>query len=226
MKPFIGITATLKEIDYDEQQVSCHLLPAFYTRAVSRAGGAPLLIPPGEDTAVNHYLDVLNGIIISGEAENPARDNYEILLMRRALQRDMPVLTICRGTQLLNVTLGGTLFQDIKEQCGKKINHWTETAGHEPVHKVKIMEGKLKLLLGKETIEVNSFHHQGIDKLGQGLVALACSPDGIIEAVESVRHSWVLGVQWHPELMFESSPEQQSIFQAFINSCKLRMNKR
>lgn len=225
MKPFIGITATLKEIEYYERQVNCHLLPAFYTRAVSGAGGAPLLIPPGED-AVNHYLDVLNGIIISGEAESPARDNFEILLLRGALQRDIPVLAICRGTLLLNVTLGGTLLQGIKEQCGKKIKHWPETAGHEPVHNVKIMEGKLKLLLGKETIEVNSFHDQAVDKLGKGLVVLACSPDGIIEAVESERHSWVLGLQWHPELMFESSPEQQSIFKAFINSCKLRMNKR
>ncbi|NLX90623.1 MAG: gamma-glutamyl-gamma-aminobutyrate hydrolase family protein [Firmicutes bacterium] len=226
MKPLIGITATLQEVDYDKQQVNCHFLPAFYTDAVSQAGGAPVLIPSGEEATVNYYLDGLSGILFNCEAESPVQDNFKMFLLRRALQRDLPILTICGGTLLLNLALGGTLLQDIKEQSGKQIKHWPETANDEPVHNVKIKEGKLKLILGKETIEVNSFHHQAIHKLGKGLVALACSPDGIIEAVESELHSWVLGVQWHPELMFKHSAEQQSIFKAFINSCKLRMNNK
>lgn len=147
------------------------------------------------------------------------RDEAEMRMMEAFLATRKPILCICRGEQLLNVYFGGTLHQDIKNIQGCKHTHWP--GKNRGTHKVRIYpHTKLGKLLGSETETVNSLHHQAVDTLGPGLTASAVSEDGFIEAVEVFGHPFCIGVQWHPEHMGKTNPQQQKIFDAFVAACK------
>ncbi len=140
--------------------------------------------------------------------------------MQEALRLNKPVLAICRGMQILNVAMGGTLIQDILELWGGSIKHFREELPeHMPAHTVDLCGEKITEIMGKEKIDVNSFHHQAIDRLGTGLLCTGISPDKIIETVEAPGYFWVIGVQWHPELMFNYFEEQHNLFKSLVTKC-------
>ena len=150
---------------------------------------------------------------------SPERDSFELLLARRAIERKMPVLGICRGLQLINVVLGGTLLQDIYTDCaqGAILKHWQEAPDWYPVHDVRIKAGsRLHGIYGTETLDVNSFHHQAVKDAGNGLSVVAGSSDGITEAIEGTGSNFIVAVQWHPEDMWPENPVHLRIFEALI----------
>ena len=209
-----------------------------YLNAIIRAGAAPVLLPMTEDESVQSaLLTRIDGLLLSGGADvAPAlygeetlpccgeileiRDTFEISMVQKALKIGLPVLGICRGLQVMNVALGGTLYQDIAAQCAGMLRHPREDVPREAAHDVLLPEGRLlRRILGVGTLAVNSRHHQGIKALGQGLLPCAIAPDGLIEGIEMPGKRFALGVQWHPESMCEKHPEQQAIFNAFTEAC-------
>jgi len=188
-------------------------VPAAYVRAVDQAGGRPLLIPPSED-GVEETLDAVDGVLFSGGSDldpelydqdpHPAtsgvvaeRDRAELALLEAALARDMPVLAVCRGSQVLNIARGGDLVQHLPDVVGdEKHKH---TPGTFADHDVTLEPGtRLAGLLGDRAL-VKSHHHQGIGRLGKGLKVAAYAEDGTVEAVEDTSHRFAFGVLWHPE---------------------------
>ncbi|MGE5397139.1 MAG: gamma-glutamyl-gamma-aminobutyrate hydrolase family protein [Chitinophagales bacterium] len=185
-----------------------------YIRAVERAGGVPVILPAvRSDYAVERYVEYCDGFILSGGGDldpllwgeephpglgevDPERDQFELALVQGLLQKNKPGLFICRGLQVLNVALGGDLIQDIVSD----ILHRQTAPRYSPSHEIQIeKESLLYSLLNNDSVRVNSFHHQAIRKLGNGLKITAYSRDGIVEAVELPGSSFILGVQWHPE---------------------------
>ena len=212
-KPLIGITTYVEEASWSHWVAPAALIPFAYVRAVERAGGRALLVPPDDD-GVEETLDALDGLILSGGNDvdpaaygaephaatggvRPERDRGELALLEGALARDMPVLAVCRGSQLLNVARGGDLVQHLPDVVGdEKHKH---TPGTFADHDVALEEGtRLKSLLG-DRAPVKSHHHQGFGRLGDGLRVAAHAEDGTIEAVEDPGRRFALGVLWHPE---------------------------
>lgn len=208
-----------------------------YLRAVQEAGGIPILLPPHLDgRALDALWSRLDGILLTGggdvdparfgEARHPtvdgvsqARDRLEIEVTERALHAGRPLLAICRGIQVLNVALGGSLYQDIASDTGSTIAHDQTAPRDRPTHPVKVMvEGtRLGATLAAPEVEVNSMHHQAIKRLGRGLRDVAWAPDGIIEGVEALAAGpLVLGVQWHPEELTAHDPAAVSLFRALV----------
>lgn len=213
--PRIGVTGTTRAAAGVERAG----VNAAYVRAVTASGGVPLvlspLIGPGH---VRELVDALDGLVLTGgedvhpahygEAPHPrlgtvdeARDAFELALFKEATSRARPVLAICRGIQLVNVALGGTLWQDLPTQRPEALDHNPDSARDHRTHAVHLVPGsRLARVLGLTHCEVNSFHHQAIRDLAPGLVASARAPDGEIEGVESAATApWLLAVQWHPE---------------------------
>ncbi len=209
-----------------------------YVEAVLRAGGTPVLFPvtAGQEK-ISRLLDRVDGLMLTGGGDvDPAeygedklaccgacsapRDAMEFPLCREALARRMPVLAICRGLQVLNCVLGGTLYQDLAEQFGTALSHPRYEVPADPVHTVDVQPGTLlSSVTGEGSLGVNSRHHQGIKEPGKGLRISASSPDGLIEAVELPGDPFVLGVQWHPESLSGRYPEHQRLFDAFVRAC-------
>ena len=212
-RPLIGITTYLEPVHFDVWDSSAALVPLTYVRAVTAAGGVPLLIPPvGE--AVDDVLDIVDGLIFSGgpdvapslygaapggktSGERLARDVAEVVLMSAALERELPLLGICRGTELLNVVRGGTLLTDLPDS-GPTIRH-RAGPGEFSVHAVTIEAGSIIWTRMGEKADVQSHHHQAPLKLGKSLWAVAWSEDGVVEAVEDLSAPFTVGVMWHPE---------------------------
>ena len=212
-RPVIGITTYVTPAKWSDWELEAALVPADYVRAVERAGGRALLVPPSHD-GVEETLESLDGLIFSGGSDlDPelygqeahavtsdvmrTRDTAELALLEAALERDMPVLAICRGSQVLNVARGGDLVQHLPDVIGdEKHKH---TPGTFADHDVSVEDGsRLASVLG-ERAPVKSHHHQGFGKLGGGLRVVAHAEDGTIEAVEDPTRRFVLGVLWHPE---------------------------
>ena len=208
--PVIGISGNFREGD-------CTLAQAYYM-SVLEAGGTPVVIPSYDnDKALVSLLDTLDGIVLSGGADidpdylgeepldcisiNPRRDRQELTLVRLAVDRQIPVLGICRGIQVLTAALGGKLYQDIKTQHDQTcIGHSQTIARGLPSHEVKLVKDSLLYgFFGKETLAVNSFHHQAVKEVPAGFRVTAFAPDGIIEGMESTAFRPILGVLWHPE---------------------------
>lgn len=223
-KPLIGITTYLVPAAWGAWQLDAALVPADYVRGVVRAGGAPLLVPPGAD--LDRTLDAVDGLVFSGgsdldpelygaeaHAETSGvireRDDFELSLMQAALARDVPMLAICRGSQILNVALGGDLEQHVPDRVGA--NTHKEVNGVFAEHDVEVLDGtRLGSLLG-DRHDVKSHHHQGFGELGDGLRIAARAPDGTIEALEDPSRRFTLGVLWHPE-----AGEDMALFEALV----------
>jgi gamma-glutamyl-gamma-aminobutyrate hydrolase PuuD len=228
-KPLIGITTYITSARFGVWEEETALVPAAYVRAIELAGGRPLLVPPSVD-AIEETLDRLDGLVFSGGSDLdpelygqeshpetngivPERDHAEIALLRAALERDMPVLAICRGSQVLNVALGGDLVQHLPEVIGdEKHKH---TPGQFADHDVDVLPDTLLHDILGEHSPVKSHHHQGYGKLGEGLREAARAEDGTIEALEDPDRRFALGVLWHPE-----AGEDFALFDALVNEAR------
>jgi putative glutamine amidotransferase len=227
--PVIGITTeTNEEGEY--------VLPVEYVGAVRRAGGIPLLLPPGEPN-LPALLARLDGLILSGGGDvapqhygsgghpaiymiDPARDEMEIALAQWAVETGLPTLGVCRGAQLINVALGGTLVEHLPDEIDNTIAHRLEPRGAVP-HAVNIAEGsRLAEVLGARTVVSASWHHQAIRTPAPKLVVVAHAADGTIEGVELPHHPWLLAVQWHPEMTAAADPPQQRLFDALAAAAR------
>ncbi len=216
------------------------LINKAYANAVGNSGGILMMLTSEVTTEdLEKVLDTVDGVLLPGGSDvdpnlyNQERkeytgdsDNYrdiiESMVIEQAMKRGMPILAICRGLQILNVKLGGTLYQDIEKEFSNTIqhdNHEGKTRDH-LAHIVDIHHGcLLERIIGKSVVEVNSLHHQGIHELGKGLSVCAVSPDGLVEAVEMPIYPFMLGVQWHPEEL-ATNEMWKKVFDAFIGSCK------
>jgi putative glutamine amidotransferase len=237
--PLIGVTMSTTPDSVQTSTPTRAWLNDAYLRAVQEAGGIPVLLPPHLDGAALEALwPRLDGVLLTGggdvdparfgEAPHPktaevseARDRLEIDVTERAVRAGRPLLAICRGIQVLNVALGGSLHQDIASDTGGAIVHAQTAPRDQPTHPVKVMgEGtRLGATLGAPEVEVNSMHHQAIKRLGRGLREVAWAPDGIIEGIEGVDDGpLVLGVQWHPEELVARDAAARNLFRALIAS--------
>ena len=223
-RPVVGITTYLTAAAFGAWELEAALVPAEYVRAVASAGGAPLLVPPG--AGVEETVGAVHGLVFSGGSdldpelygEEPhsetigvvrERDDFELALMEAALARDLPILAICRGSQVLNVALGGDLEQHVPDRVGTEVHK--ETPGIFAEHDVEVFaETRLEAILG-DRHDVKSHHHQGFAVLGHGLRESARAPDGTIEAVEDPSRRFTLGVLWHPE-----AGEDMALFEALV----------
>ncbi|HKF15215.1 MAG TPA: gamma-glutamyl-gamma-aminobutyrate hydrolase family protein [Gaiellaceae bacterium] len=213
-RPLIGITSYAEEIRWGVWTEDAALIPLSYVRAVDRAGGRPLVVPPSED-GLQETLDALDGVIFSGggdldpglydaephpETDEPraARDAAELRMLEAALERDMPVLAVCRGSQVLNVARGGDLVQHLPEELGH--DRHRHQPGSFSEHDVTVAsESRLGALLG-DRAPVKSHHHQAYGRIGDGLREVAwAAEDGVVEGLEDPQKRFALGVLWHPE---------------------------
>jgi putative glutamine amidotransferase len=229
MRPIIGISADVQLTTFGAWTEESALVPTDYTRAVERAGGRPLVVPPSDD-GLEETLDVLDGLVLSGGSDlDPGtyghephpetkgvveeRDRAELALLHAALERDMPVLAVCRGSQILNVGLGGDLVQHLPEVVGH--DDHKHTPGEYADHDVALDPGtRLGSLLGNHA-PVKSHHHQGFGKLGSGLREAAHADDGTVEALEDPSRRFALGVLWHPE-----AGEDMRLFEEFVEEAR------
>ncbi len=227
--PIIGITTETN--DQNE-----YVLPAEYVQAIRRAGGIPVLLPPGEPN-LPALLELVDGLILSGGGDidplhygsdghpavymiDPARDEMELALARQAATSDLPTLGVCRGAQLINVALGGTLVEHLPDEIDNSIAHRMEPRGAVP-HPVTITPGShLAEVIGAQAVVGASWHHQAIRTPASGLQAVARASDGTIEAVELPSHPWLLAVQWHPEITASEDPIQQRLFDALVEAAR------
>jgi len=234
--PRIGITAYREDLEWEGWSLTWDLVPAQYADAVRDAGGVPLLLPPCPAELAGSALDGVHGILIAGGQDvdperygarrhrmtgdpRPDRDEWELAVVREAVTRDLPLLAVCRGMQILNVALGGTLIQHLPELVGSH--------RHAPVkngfgrHEVRLAGGsRLATVLGERT-EVATNHHQSIDRLGDGLVVSGSAEDGVVEAVELPTQTWALGVQWHPEVH-----DGKGLLTSFVHACATAQGRR
>lgn len=228
----VAVTAGIRP-DGDTSRVR---LTAAYVTALENAGLIPLIVPPLSSTgAAAAVLDSVSGLVLTGGEDvdparygenrhekvrfvNAARDATEAALVEEARARVTPVLAICRGIQILNVALGGTLVQDIASQCDTDIGHDEDSPRSFRSHEISIEPGSLiARAFGTEHCTVNSFHHQSVKRVADGMRVTARAPDGIIEGLESIDQDWwVMAVQWHPEEMTDSpEPWDRGLFKAF-----------
>ncbi len=238
MTPLIGISTNFQTVDQGKfLGMERIYVNKDYTDAVVKAGGIPLLLPPLENREIlRSYVNLCQGFLLSGGGDiNPilygelphpkleefhgALDRSQWMLTEEILQTDKPLLAICRGVQLLNVVCGGTLWQDISAVDHPVMLHSQNGPRAEVFHPVHLKPDSILGHLFGEQIEVNSFHHQCLHRLGKQLTATATAPDGIIEAVEMSDHRFVIGIQWHPEMLLTQSTSMLPLFQQFICQC-------
>jgi putative glutamine amidotransferase len=242
VRPMIGITCDLDLGTGRETRApgrGAHVLYDDYVQAVIACGGLPVLLPAVmSDDSRAAYAEHLHGLLIPGSPAdidpacygeephtrlgpvNPLRTDFEIQLVCLALTRELPVFGICGGAQVLNVALGGALYQDIPSQVAKAYKH---AGSPELAHTVDIVPGtRLAAILGMQETRVNSLHHQAVKVPGQGMVVSASARDGVIEAVEISGQPFVIGVQWHPERLFGADEGAQRLFSAFVQAAVAR----
>lgn len=239
-KPIIGITCNTL---LAEGTVLPGMIRAFvntdYVNAVTKAGGIPLLLPPAIDSAVaKEQVMAVDGLIMSGGPDvdpqlygeepleklgciNHSRDKYELSVIKAAAQLKKPILGICRGIQILNVAYGGTLYQDVSLIEGANLKHFQAVTERDALwHTVTVTpDSTLASILGEESILVNSFHHQALKTAAPGFNITAYSKDGVIEAIELPGDHFVLGVQWHPEMIAEKHPAMLALFETLVKKC-------
>lgn len=233
-KPVIGITCSFhRDKDF--------FVGESYINSIEAAGGIPVNLPFTRDEDIEEVLRRVDGVLLTGGYDvdpylygeppipqmgviEPKRDQFEVSLSRQAVNAGKSVLAICRGIQVFNVALGGTLYQDIYSQLKDLVKHVQQAPTYYGTHRVRIKAGsKLHRILGKEEVSVNSYHHQAVKDLGKSLTAVAWAEDGIIEAVEHDRKEFTLGVQWHPEHMIEG--DMIKLFRAFVDETAVEFTR-
>ena len=232
-RPVIGICAAIESAQWAAWEVVVNLSPRAYSLAVQRAGGLALILPPDDVVAESpdELLDMIDALILAGGSDidpatygakahpetrgtRPERDRFELALGTRALERDMPVLGICRGMEMLNVIQGGTLNQHLP---GLELHR--HTPGVFTDHRVRLEPGSLaERVVGDERSEVKSAHHQGVEELGEGVVTSGYADDGVVEAIELPGRSFAVGVLWHPE-----EDERSRVVGSFVDEARDRM---
>lgn len=233
MRPVIGVMPLV-----DEDKESLWMLPGYFG-GIMEAGGIPIMLPLSDDSdMLVQCAEMCDGFLFTGGqdvspeiyGESPlddsvvccaARDAMEGIILRYALERDKSVLGICRGIQLINASLGGTLFQDLPKQYPSSVEHHQKQPYSEPAHRVNVLKGTpLYELLGKEELAVNTVHHQAVKDVSPELEKMAVSEDGIVEAVYHPQHRFIWAVQWHPEYSHVKDADSRKIFQRFVESAK------
>ncbi len=221
----VGITTYVEPASWGHWQLDAALIPYMYVQAVERAGGTPLLVPPVED-GVEEIVAALDGLILSGGADldpdtygaeahaettgtRPARDRAELALLEAALARDLPVLAVCRGSQVLNVLRGGDLVQHLPEVVGSEAHR--EVAGAFSEHEVDLVQDERLFPILGPSATVKSHHHQGFGRLGEGLRPAAYAEDGTVEALWDPTRRFAVGVLWHPE-----AGEDEALFEELV----------
>jgi putative glutamine amidotransferase len=231
LKPIIGVTASAKE---GRLSISEDIM-----FSVIQEGGLPVVLPYlVEEATVAELLTRIDGLLISGGVDvdpllygeeplpqlgsvMPERDSTEIAIIRQALAMDMPVFAICRGAQIVNVAAGGSLYQDVNSQHKGALLHSQRSPRDHVSHYVTVeTDSMLYSIAGSDRFLVNSFHHQAVKRLASGFRLTATASDGIIEAYESDRHRFVLGVQWHPENLTRKDAIAQRLFNSFVVACR------
>ena len=233
MKPVIGITTDLEKNDR-------RVLNNTYVNAVIRAGGLPIILPVGIEKDAKRFAAMLDGLLLTGGEDidpmiydeephadlgqvDPTRDTVELNLMKEFLALNKPIFGICRGLQMINVALGGNMYQDIYGQkTVTLLQHKQKAPTSHPSHFVQVEKGSLLESIAKmPELKVNSYHHQAVKKVPKPLRVSGVASDGIIEAIESTVHAFVLGVQWHPEALAQNKDAVSlRMFDAFIEKCK------
>jgi putative glutamine amidotransferase len=241
MRPLIGVTtselrpgelSTLRR--HGEPPHPEMALGITYARAIEAAGGVPVVMPPLASTAIPALVNRLDGLLLSGGPDlapaaydqrphvelgstEPRLDAFEYAVVREALALDLPILGICRGAQALNVACGGTLHQHLPDLPEATLAHRQAEQGEATTHVVDLLPGsRLSRIVGSARLTVNSFHHQAVDRLGDGLRVSARAPDGTIEAIEDPRRGFVLAVQWHAEMLLELEPHR-ALFEELVS---------
>lgn len=209
-----------------------------YFGGIETAGGLPVLLPLSDDQALwEGYIEGFDGFVFTGgqdvgpqyygEAtlpqcgyQAPMRDRQEIFLARRLMELDKPVLGICRGLQVMNVACGGSLYQDLPAQHPSNVVHRQEKPYEFPHHQITITSGSLlHRTIGMEHLSVNSMHHQAVHQVAPCLTVSAVAPDGIVEALEHPDKRFYLGIQWHPEHLWQDYPSASNLWAAFVSAC-------
>lgn len=247
MRPLIGITTyfvkaseigTNRQRGLPDQDMLMSTMD--YSQAIELAGGIPVTVPViNNENYIEEIVEKIDGFLFAGGPDInplkynehfkkglgkivPERDDFELRLLDKVLNKNKPVFGICRGFQIINTYFGGSLYQDIKNELATDIEH-AATMGvkYSICHKVNLVKDSiLNRVFKKEELYVNSFHHQAIKKLGHGLKISAKAEDGIVEGFEHKDYPFVIGVQWHPEMMFEVHSEQLELFKVFVNKVK------
>jgi putative glutamine amidotransferase len=254
-RPLIGVTTSevreaerIQQTPESEPKVREMVLGLTYLRALEAAGAVPMVVPPLPEEAIGPLLDRLDGICLSGGPDldpdtygarphpelgptEPDLDRFELAVARHADARELPILAICRGTQALNVARRGSLIQHLPE-ISPEFAHRQSAPGDQTSHDIDIEPGsRLATALGGEEVEVpdvldvNSFHHQAIERLGQGLKVTARAPDGTIEAIEDPARPFLIGVQWHAETLVHR-PYEAALFRHFVEASQGRPDRR
>ena len=244
--PLIGITA---DVASASAQVSNRandttlFLPQRYLVAIERAGAIPVVLSSiPTKSAVRQLLSMLNGLVLSGGnfdihpryyGERPIKElgeiksrrtDFELEITDQALKEDLPILGICGGAQAINVALGGSLYQDITAQLSDLGAYEHSSKNSNGGHSIQVEPGtRLFNIVKRSTLKVNTSHHQAVKHLGRGLIVNAVAKDGVIEGIESTEHGFVLGVQWHPEVLASRQQYQRRIFSSFVAYCKRRL---
>lgn len=239
--PLIGITSDLSGADRRGTAEPLYSLAQRYVKAVVNAGAIALILPPTPSSiALRRLLARLDGLVLSGGnfdihpsyyGEKPLaglgtiiaeRSNFELDLTAAALKQDLPLLGICGGAQAINVVQGGSLYQDIGAQVANAQEHQQSRKAVKRGHRISIEPRTLlRKIVGRSHAEVNTTHHQAVKTLGRGLIVNAVAGDGIVEGIESTRHAFVIGVQWHPEVLAPRQRHQRRIFAALV-ACAAR----
>ncbi len=233
MKPLIAIACNI-DVDDGRRRIA---LSRSYADSLLDAGGLPVVLPLTQDQAtLRQYLSDCRGLLLPGGVDvlpslygaeplphlgtvEPEMDHYQIALTRLAMELNLPLLAICRGLQVLNVALGGSLIQHIPHQ-EPWLNHDQPLAPRWPFHSVEALEGSRIGQIFGQSFQVNSFHHQAVDRLAPQLEITARAPDGIVEALEHQQKPFVVAVQWHPEAMAAHCPRTQELFRRFVAACE------
>ena len=234
-RPLIGITP-----GFGDEKKRIYISKG-YMDGVNQAGGMAILLPlTSDEVLLEELMESCDGFLLSGGPDidakyygepnysyngaiNPIRDMMEIYIAKNAVASGKPVFGICRGIQVLNAAMGGTLYQDIHSQLKDRnlLRHSQDAPEWYPIHSVNVAENsRLWNIFGKCTLRVNSFHHQAVKTLGKGFKSIAWTDDGIIEAIEHENHVFTAGVKWHPELMWQEDTEVLKLFKAFVDAAK------
>lgn len=238
MHPIIGVSSGRRVVTSSAGETKAHVLYTTYTDMIRQVGGLPVVLVPGPATEVDALLDRLDGLLLTGGGDidparyggtpnpavydvDPLRDEFELALTIGARDRGLPTLAICRGMQIANVALGGTLVEDIESEMPDALEHRRRgRAATEPQHTVELdPDSMMAKTLGKDIVEANAIHHQALRDVAPQLRVTGRTSDGVIEAIEPVDSEWPMwGVQWHPEYLGRDDEPSLALFEAFVSA--------